>query len=86
MLDCHWKKSTGLDCPGCGMQRSFYDLIQGDLIESLHQFPALLPLVFLIFYSLLHLISPKRFPAKWIVVSVSLTAVLMVGNWIIKLI
>lgn len=86
MLECHWKKSTGLDCPGCGMQRSFYDLIRGDLLESLHHFPALLPLILLFLYSFLHLTNPKRFPANWIIVFVSVTAVLMVGNWIFKLI
>ncbi len=86
MLDCSWKKTTGLDCPGCGMQRSIDHLIHGDFLGSLYLFPALLPLVFLVLYSVLHIINPRRFPVKWIIVSVSVTAFLMVGNWVFKMI
>lgn len=86
MLDCAWKKTTGLDCPGCGMQRSFDQLVHGNLIESLQLFPALLPLIFLVLYTGLHLFNPRKFPAKGIVISVSLVGILMVGNWVFKMI
>ncbi len=45
MLPCFYKKYFGVDCPGCGMQRSLVALLKGDLLESLHLFPALLPLM-----------------------------------------
>ncbi len=44
-----------MDCPGCGIQRSFFKLIHGDFIESFELFPALLPLLFLIIYTVIHL-------------------------------
>lgn len=55
MLTCGIKKITGMDCPGCGIQRSFFKLIHGDFIESFELFPALLPLLFLIIYTVIHL-------------------------------
>jgi hypothetical protein len=86
MLDCYWKQSLGMDCPGCGMQRATLDLMHGDLAGSWHHFPALFPLIFLILYAGMHLIKPKMFPAKIIVVSVSITAFFMLGNWLLKMI
>jgi hypothetical protein len=28
---CHWKRFTGIDCPGCGMTRCFISLAHGDI-------------------------------------------------------
>ena len=55
MLTCGIKKLTGIDCPGCGIQRSFLKLIDGEFLESMELFPALLPLLMLVVYTLLHL-------------------------------
>ena len=55
MLTCGIKKITGIDCPGCGIQRSFLKLIQGEFLESVELFPALLPLLILVLYTIMHL-------------------------------
>jgi len=34
MLPCPFHQLTGLDCPFCGMQRSFVELLNGNLIEA----------------------------------------------------
>lgn len=44
-----------MDCPGCGFQRSLLALFEGDLRTSLTLYPATLPCLFLLFYTLLHL-------------------------------
>ncbi|MNK12915.1 hypothetical protein D3C87_309930 [compost metagenome] len=85
MLACSWKKSTGLDCPACGFQRSFDELVHGHFVESLQLFPALLPFIFLVIYSGLHLWNPKKFPARIIVVNVCVVGALMIGNWVYKM-
>ena len=43
MLPCSFKQATGLDCPSCGMQRSFVHLLRGEVVESVALFPALFP-------------------------------------------
>lgn len=44
-LPCPFKYLTGYDCPGCGFQRSFLALLRGNLQESLHLYPATIPLL-----------------------------------------
>lgn len=44
MLPCISKQITGMDCPGCGIQRSISFLLQGDFIESFLMYPGLLPI------------------------------------------
>jgi len=53
---CFYKKFLGVECPGCGMQRSLVALLKGEMVESFVLFPALLPTVALIVYLVLHLI------------------------------
>ncbi len=44
MLPCISKQITGMDCPGCGIQRSISLLIQGQFSESFVMYPALFPI------------------------------------------
>ena len=49
-LPCLFKAVFHVDCPGCGFQRSFIALLKGNIYESLHFYPALIPmLLFFIF-------------------------------------
>ena len=59
MLNCHFKKYTGLDCPGCGAQRSLLLLSKGEIAESFLMFPALIPLLCTFVFLLIHLINYK---------------------------
>ncbi|MDB5018649.1 MAG: hypothetical protein JWQ84_3481 [Mucilaginibacter sp.] len=45
MLPCAYKSIFGIDCPGCGFQRSFIALLKGDLRESLLLYPATIPVL-----------------------------------------
>jgi hypothetical protein len=46
LLPCPFKKLTGVDCPGCGFQRSVIALFKGDIVTSLHFYPATIPIIF----------------------------------------
>ncbi len=86
MIDCSFKKYLGVDCLGCGFQRSFQLLLEGQFIESIKMFPALLPLLITIIYLILHLKFKFNSGARTIVILFSLSAALMIANFIIKLI
>lgn len=45
MFPCFYKKAFGVSCPMCGFQRSVIELLKGNFLESIHQFPALIPLL-----------------------------------------
>lgn len=86
MLTCPSKKYLGLECMGCGLQRSFIALIKGNLIESLSLYPATIPLLFLILYTFLHFIFKFKNGAKTIQWVFICTASIIVTSYCIKLI
>lgn len=53
-IPCLIKKTFHIDCPGCGLQRSFIAMLQGNVLQSLHFYPALLPLLILIYIMLIN--------------------------------
>lgn len=45
MLPCAFKLVFGIDCPGCGFQRSVIALLRGNIGYSLKLYPATIPLI-----------------------------------------
>ncbi|HET6990424.1 MAG TPA: DUF2752 domain-containing protein, partial [Bacteroidia bacterium] len=45
----------GIDCPGCGLQRSFLELLQGNIRESFFLYPALFPILITFIFLAVHL-------------------------------
>lgn len=50
MLPCMSKQLIGLDCPGCGIQRSISLLLDGRLEDSFFMYPGLFPGMFLFLF------------------------------------
>ena len=50
MLPCLNKKLFGLDCPGCGMQRSVDLLLHGEFLAAFKMYPAVYPILFLLLF------------------------------------
>jgi hypothetical protein len=84
-LPCFYKKFSGMDCPGCGMQRSFIHLINGDIAASFKMYPALLPLLFTLLFLSLHLIFKYKHGARVIVYAYSFTAAIIVVSYVVKI-
>ena len=55
-LPCMFKAVTHFDCPGCGLQRSFILLIKGDVLSSFIMYPALIPVILLFSFLIIHLV------------------------------
>ncbi|MBF4986080.1 DUF2752 domain-containing protein [Nonlabens mediterrranea] len=47
MLPCMSKKMTGMDCPGCGIQRSISHIMKGELIDAFFMYPGIYPMFIL---------------------------------------
>lgn len=56
LLPCPFKAVTGIDCPGCGFQRSLNTLFQGNWTESYELYPPTIPLLVVLLFAVL-----KRF-------------------------
>ena len=71
--------SGAFDCPGCGMTRSFFALMRGDLGESLYYNPSLIPFLITLtaLFIQLKIKHPKGgFVIMWLFIITSLVAIL----------
>ena len=53
LIPCPVKYLTGYDCPGCGFQRSLIALLDGNVQQSVHLYPATIPLIFTFLVSII---------------------------------
>ena len=47
LLPCPIKHFFGIECPGCGMQRSIIELLKGNILDSIMLYPPLIPMIIL---------------------------------------
>jgi hypothetical protein len=85
LLTCPFKANFGFDCPGCGLQRSVLALFRGDLIASFKFYPATLPLIFVVLFTILHLKVDFKFGAQLIKIVFAGVAVIILINYIYKI-
>jgi len=84
MLTCEFKTNTGIDCIGCGVQRSFLALIKGDVYQSIVLYPALIPF-FITVFLLLYQLKFKKDKGGYIVMySFIITSTIALVNWSIN--
>jgi uncharacterized membrane protein YoaK (UPF0700 family) len=54
LLSCQWK-SMGVECMGCGFQRSVIHLLKGEFSEAFSIYPAIFTLILMIAFLGLHI-------------------------------
>ncbi len=86
MFTCPSKKLLHIECPGCGFQRSFFALIEGNVLQSLQLYPAMLPILTLIAFTMLHLKYQFSFGALTIKYFFILITVIILSFYIYKII
>lgn len=84
MLPCMSKQLFGMDCPGCGMQRSLLLVLKGEFSEAFFMFPAIYTTI-LFFVSIgLHFVDKSRNYHKIIVPIAIINAFIMIISYIYK--
>jgi hypothetical protein len=83
---CSFQEHAGIDCPGCGLQRSILALLEGDLVESILLFPALLPLLAMFIFLGIHLVFKLKHGALILKIFYIGNISIIVLNYIHKLI
>jgi len=84
MLPCMHKKFFGMDCLGCGIQRSFMMLLNGDLEGAFKMYPALFTMILFFLFVGVQIFDKKRNYHKLIVSLGIITAVIMMVSYSIK--
>jgi len=86
LLACPYKKYFDMECLGCGMQRSFIALLKGNLIESFYYYPALIPMIIMFLFLIIHLIFKIKNGAVWLKYLFIFNISIVVINFVLKLI
>ncbi len=84
MLPCLSKTLFGIECLGCGFQRSFLLLIQGDFEEAFKMYPAIFTTLFFLGILALNWIDRTRNYKKLIMGSALLNGVFMIIGYYLK--
>ncbi len=84
MLPCMNKKVFGIDCMGCGIQRSIALLIEGKFTDAFYMYPAIYPLLLFFVFIGLNFIDKSRSYHKVIIMLGILTAVTMMVSYFYK--
>ena len=85
LLPCLNKQLFGVDCLGCGIQRSFVLLIKGEFSEAFKMYPAIYTLILLGMFSLIHLKKKFKNGRRIILTLAIINVVIIVTSYIIKM-
>lgn len=85
MLPCMNKSLFGIDCIGCGTQRSLLLVLNGEFTMAFYQFPAIYSTLLLFGLIGLHLIDKKRNYQKIIIGLAIINALIMIISYIYKI-
>ncbi|MBM3403450.1 MAG: DUF2752 domain-containing protein [Bacteroidetes bacterium] len=84
-MPCSWKRTFGIDCPGCGMQSAFIELLKGNLVESIKIFPALIPMITMILFLIFHLVFRFQNGARILLFLLIFTVCILVISYLYKI-
>ncbi len=79
MMPCLNKKLFGVDCPGCGFQRSLHLLLQGEFAAAFQMYPAIYPMILLLVFLGINVFVKIKFAGiiKWSLISLTVGTVLV---------
>lgn len=81
---CFFKSHFGMECPGCGMQRSLIALLKGNILESIHYHVALIPFIITVILLIVQLIFKHEKGGKWVMWAFIGTTGITIVQYIIK--
>lgn len=85
MLPCINKTMFGMDCMGCGMQRSIALLLRGEFIAAFYMYPAIYSLLALIAVITVNIFIKIKNFNRIITILALVTVGTIITNFIIKL-
>jgi hypothetical protein len=81
---CFFKSHFGIECPGCGMQRSLIALLKGNLVESLHYHVALIPFIITIILLIVQLNIKHVNGGKWVMWAFIVTSGITILQFVLR--
>ena len=85
MLPCAYKSLFGIECPACGIQRSFFALLKGDFTESFFRYPPLIFVLTGILIGLFYFLKPNMVKQVFLKRYFSFLLLIVLVNYLIQL-
>ncbi len=85
MLPCLNKELFGVECLGCGIQRAFWLLLEGEFVAAFKMYPAIYTLILLAVFGLLHLKYKFKRGRKIILTLVTVNLLIIIISYFIKM-
>lgn len=86
MIPCLNKSIFGLECPGCGIQRSVLLLFDGNFVEAFKMYPAIYTLFPLLAFLLWDNFFPLKHANRIIITLATISVALILINYTLKFI
>tara|TARA_B100000508_G_C11465832_1_gene282440 strand:- start:20419 stop:20691 length:273 start_codon:yes stop_codon:yes gene_type:complete len=86
LLTCSFKSQFGVECLGCGTQRSVLALLRGDIVESFLLNPGVLLMILTVLIGAFAIYKRSKYIYRIFVTGVSLAAIGMVVRLTLHLI
>ncbi|GAA4270001.1 DUF2752 domain-containing protein [Hyunsoonleella aestuarii] len=84
MLPCLNKKLFGVECMGCGIQRSVALVFRGEFIEAFYMYPAIYTLILFFCIIIINAIRKFKFANKIIIILAIVNTVIIISSFILK--
>lgn len=84
MFPCISKTLFGIECLGCGFQRSLYLLFQGNIEAAFTMYPAVFSSLFLMIMAGFHFFDSNRNYKKILLISLIINSVFMITGYYYK--
>lgn len=84
MLSCQWKQ-LGMDCMGCGMQRSIIYILKGEFVDAFFMYPAIYTLIGMFVYLGFHLKFSFKNGHRILLYLFIINIIIILTNYIIKI-
>ena len=84
MFPCFSKTLFGIECLGCGFQRSFLLLLQGNFSGSFKMYPALITTILFLGILILNYVDTSRNYKKLIIIAAFINGIFMIVGYFFK--
>lgn len=75
----------GIDCPGCGFQRSILFVMTGDFIKAFHSYPAIFTIILLFLVLIISSVFKWKKRRKVLLSLVYVNAIVIIVSYCIKM-
>ncbi|WP_345741932.1 DUF2752 domain-containing protein [Seonamhaeicola maritimus] len=86
MLPCLNKTLFGVECLGCGIQRSVALIFKGEFVEAFHMYPAIYNIFILLIFLIFNLFIKFKHDYKIKMTLIAITVIVVVVSYLIKII